>query len=111
MEENWSTFKSFILQVIHTYIPQKSAKHRKTYHGLPKILDEICVVESDYIFMPNKLTRQFIGMLIAKLGISSITNLAKLISNTKAAYLIAHLQEAEGNFGNISDPNVKKNVV
>ena len=58
--------------------------------------------------MPNKLTCQFIGMLIAKLGILSITNLAKLIPNTKVIYLIPHLQEAEGNFGNIRSKHKEK---
>jgi len=49
-------------------------------------------------------------MLTVNLEILLIKNMGKLTLNTKTIFLITHLLETEGNFGNKFDQDLKKNV-
>jgi len=40
VEENWLSFKSFILQTIHPYIPQKSVKQQKNWPWLTRDINQ-----------------------------------------------------------------------
>ena len=110
MEENWLSFKSFILQTIHSQISQKSVKQQK---NLPWHTQDIKqdMSHRKRLYKRAKQTnfpshwdayRKFRNLINKKLGKAHTDYHNRLFDD--------YLLETGDNFGNIIDQDIKKNV-
>jgi len=85
VEENWLLFKSFILQTIHSHIPQKSVKQQKNLPWLTQDI-KLDMCHRKRLYKCAKQTLLATGMLIENLEMLSIKNLGKLTLTIKTAF-------------------------